>query len=149
MSLKSQKRLAANILKVGESRVWIDPERIEDVSVAIIRDDIRKLIHEGAIRALPKKDISRARTRILHRKKLEGLRRKHGSRKGTKGVRTPGKRAWIVKIRAIRNHLRQLRDKHAITKKAYRSLYRMAKGGAFKNISHLEQYLQAHKLAKK
>lgn len=148
MSLKSQKRLAAKILKVGESRVWIDPERIEEVSTAIIRDDIRKLIHEGAIKALPRKDISRARTRVLHRKKLEGLRRKHGSRKGTKGARTQ-KQAWAVKIRAIRNRLRELRDQHAITKRTYRSLYRMAKGGAFKSVSRLEQYLQAHKLVKK
>ena len=35
MSLKSQRRLAAEILKAGENRIWIDPERIVDVEIAI------------------------------------------------------------------------------------------------------------------
>ncbi|MFQ5758479.1 MAG: 50S ribosomal protein L19e, partial [Candidatus Bathyarchaeia archaeon] len=50
LSLKNQRRLAAEILKVGESRVWIDPDRTEDVEIVITRDEIRRLIHEGAIR---------------------------------------------------------------------------------------------------
>jgi len=44
--LKSQRRLAAQILKVGQNRVWINPERIDDVEAAITREEIRKLIHE-------------------------------------------------------------------------------------------------------
>ena len=32
MDLKNQKRMAAEILKCGESRVWIDPNRIEDAA---------------------------------------------------------------------------------------------------------------------
>ena len=47
MSLKSQRRLAAEILKVGESRVWMDPDRTEEVEIAITREEIRRLIHEG------------------------------------------------------------------------------------------------------
>ena len=35
MNLTTQKRLAADILKVGVNRVWIDPENIEEVSRAI------------------------------------------------------------------------------------------------------------------
>ncbi|MFQ5836639.1 MAG: 50S ribosomal protein L19e, partial [Candidatus Bathyarchaeia archaeon] len=42
MSLRSQRRLAAEILKVGEGRVWIDPDRTEDVEAAITREEIRK-----------------------------------------------------------------------------------------------------------
>ena len=38
MNLTTQKRLAASILKVGLNRVWIDPERLEDVSMAISRE---------------------------------------------------------------------------------------------------------------
>ena len=44
MSLKSQRRLAAEILKIGKNRVWIDPERIDEVEVAITREEIRKLV---------------------------------------------------------------------------------------------------------
>ena len=67
--LKSQRRLAALILKVGQNRVWIDPERIDDVEVAISREEIRKLIHEGVVKRLPEKGVSRARARILHERK--------------------------------------------------------------------------------
>ena len=35
MNLTTQRRLAASILKVGLNRVWIDPERLEEVSLAI------------------------------------------------------------------------------------------------------------------
>ena len=37
MSLVSQRRMASEILKVGENRVWIDPERADDVELAISR----------------------------------------------------------------------------------------------------------------
>ena len=42
MNLTTQKRLAASILKVGLNRVWIDPERMEEVSMAITRERIVK-----------------------------------------------------------------------------------------------------------
>ena len=32
MNLTTQKRLAASILKVGLNRVWMDPERMEEIS---------------------------------------------------------------------------------------------------------------------
>ncbi|RLG90537.1 50S ribosomal protein L19e, partial [Candidatus Bathyarchaeota archaeon] len=82
MSLKSQRRLAAEILKIGENRVWIDPERIEDVQMAITREEIKKLIHEGAIKKLKEKGVSRARARVIREKKKKGLRRGPGSRSG-------------------------------------------------------------------
>ena len=37
MNLTTQRRLAASILKVGENRVWIDPNEAEEVSRAITR----------------------------------------------------------------------------------------------------------------
>ncbi|MEM2875660.1 MAG: 50S ribosomal protein L19e, partial [Candidatus Bathyarchaeia archaeon] len=41
MNLRNQRRLATEVLKVGKSRVWFDPERIEDIELAITRDEIR------------------------------------------------------------------------------------------------------------
>ena len=38
MSLKSQRRLASKILKIGENSVWIDPEKTDDVEGVITRD---------------------------------------------------------------------------------------------------------------
>jgi len=63
MDLKNQKRMAAEVLKCGENRVWIDPNRIEDVADAITRADIRTAIQSGSIRALPVRGVSRGRAR--------------------------------------------------------------------------------------
>ena len=65
MNLTTQKRLAASILKVGLNRVWIDPERIEEVSMAITRDGVKQLINDGAIKAKPEKGISSYRSKKI------------------------------------------------------------------------------------
>ena len=143
MSLKTQRRLAAQILKVGESRVWIDPERIADVEAAITREEIKKLIHEGAIKALPKHGVSRARAKVIHEKKKKGLRKGPGSRSGAKGAIISRKEAWMMRIRALRRRLRELKEKRIITQGVYRKLYIMAKSGAFKSKSEMENYIKA------
>ena len=57
MNLKPQKRMAASILKCGENRVYFDPYLIEDIAMAITREDIRNLVKEGAIQKRYKKGI--------------------------------------------------------------------------------------------
>ena len=49
MNLKAQKRMAAEILKCGENRVYFDPYMIEDIKMSITREDIRNLIKEGEV----------------------------------------------------------------------------------------------------
>ncbi len=146
MSVRSQRRIAAEILKVGENRIWLDPEDIDAISSAITRTEIRKLIHEGAIRPLPKAGTSRGRTRRLKAKKRTGRRTGSGSRKGA-GVSQ--KTAWMNRIRSIRERLRELRDKRMIPTGTYRKLLLMAKGGSFRSSSHLDEYIEAHKLARR
>ncbi len=143
MTLRTQRRVAAEILGVGENRVWIDPERIEDVEVAITREEIRKLIKEGAIRVKPERGTSRARARARLRKKR---RRGPGSRKGAKGAIMSKKERWMIRIRALRRRLRLLRDRRMITKATYRMLYMKAKGGVFKSTADLERYITEHRL---
>lgn len=149
MSLKSQRRLAAEILDVGENRVWIDPERIVEVDVAITREEIRRLIHEGAIKPLPKKGISRARARDLHQKRKKGLRRGHGRRTGSAGAMVSKKQAWMERIRTLRRRLRELKEGRAITEGVYRKLYNMAGSGIFESTADLERYIQTHGLGRK
>jgi ribosomal protein L19E len=48
MNLRNKKKLAADIMKIGVSRVRVDPEQQEDVSKAITRDDVRHQIATGA-----------------------------------------------------------------------------------------------------
>lgn len=149
MSLKSQRRLAAEILKVGENRVWIDPERIEDVQMAITREEIKKLIHEGAIKKLKEKGVSRARARVIREKKKKGLRRGPGSRSGAMHARISKKEAWMKKIRALRRRLRELKEKKIITVSVYRKVYKMAGSGSFKSIAEMERYLKANNFWRK
>ena len=42
MNLETQKRIAADILKIGETRVFFDPARLKEIEEAITRGDIRK-----------------------------------------------------------------------------------------------------------
>jgi large subunit ribosomal protein L19e len=148
-SLKSQRRLAAQILKVGQGRVWIDPNRVEDVEAAITREEIRKLIHEGVIKPLKEKGVSRARARVVHEKKKEGLRRGSGSRSGAAQAKISKKEAWMNKVRALRKRLRELKANKIITESIYRKLYTMVKTGRFASIADMERYIKAHGLWRK
>jgi len=148
-NLRSQRRLAAQILKVGQDRVWIDPNRIEDVEAAITREEIRKLIHEGVIKPLKEKGVSRARARKVHEKKKKGLRRGPGSKSGAARAKVSKKEAWMNKIRALRKRLRELKAEKVITESTYRKLYVMAKSGKFTSVADMERYIKAHDLWRK
>lgn len=148
MNLKNQKRVAALILKCGETRVWIDPNRLEDASDAITRADIRTLIASGTITAVQKKGVSRGRANYVKAQKRKGRRRGQGSRRGTKNARKPSKERWMQAIRPIRRRLKELRDGGKIDTKIYRKYYRKAKGGVFKNRPHLESHMKAEGILK-
>ncbi len=140
------KRLAAEILGVGESRIKILPEALDKIEEVSTRSDVRRLVKEGLIVVEPKKGNSRGRWRIRHKKKKKGRRRGYGSRKGPKTAREDPKRAWINRIRTLRRYLKYLKDNGIIDTKTWRKLYKMAKGGYFRDISHLKQYLITNKI---
>jgi len=143
MDLSYQKRMAAEILKCGENRVWIDPERAEEASDCITRADIRTAIASGLIAAKPKKGISKARVKHMLDQKAKGKRKGPGSRKGTNNARLPEKRRWISTIRPIRDELKKLRDEGKITPSVYRMYYRKAKGGVYKSRRNIRQHMIA------
>ena len=73
MDLKLQRRLAAEVLKCGVHRVWLDPDNLEEIKKATTRSDIRNLIKHGLIKARKIKGNSRGRIgRNLCRKRREG-----------------------------------------------------------------------------
>ena len=148
MDVSVQRRMAAEILKCGIDRVWIDPAQLDRVKMAMSKDDIRVLIKEGVIKKKQKKGISSARVKKLKEQRKKGRRRGPGSRRGAAGARTPPKERWMATIRALRKTLKQLRDSGKIDRKVYRKLYRMAKGGAFRSRSHLFLYMREHDLLK-
>lgn len=142
MNLETQKRLAADILDVGKGRVWIDPDRMTEVSTAITREDVRGLIEDGAIKAKPKKSVSRSRARDRQEQREKGRQNGPGTRKGAKGGRRSGKREWMGKVRSLRRMLKELRDDGTIDSSLYRKLYRQVKGGSFRSKAHLKTYLE-------
>ena len=148
MDLKSQKNIAARILKCGKSRVWLDPSRINDISEAITAADIRRLAKDGVIKALPKKGISSFRKKKIAKQKLKGRRKGKGSRKGKIGTRVLKKKTWIKRIRALRKLLKELRDSGRIDKNDYRKIYLKAKSGFFRSRAHLMGYLESNEIIK-
>jgi len=149
VNLTSQRKLAASVLDCGIYRVWIDPERMDEVSLAITRDEIRKLIKDKAIKALPENSQSRGRARVLAEKKKKGRRTGPGSKKGKKYSVVSKKSRWINRIRAQRKHLVGLRDRRVITVNTYRNLYRKAKGGEFRSVSELDRYINDNNLRRR
>ena len=149
MNLTNQRRLAAAVLEVGLNRIWIDPEKIEDVEGAITRNEIKKLIKEGTIKALPVKNTSRGRARVLANKKRTGRRIGAGTKKGTKYSVVSEKTLWMNRIRALRKKLTELRDQRVITVNTYRQLYMKAKGGEFRSLAELDRHITEQKLRRR
>jgi len=140
--------MASELLKCGVNRVWVDPNRSEDVSDAITRADVRVLINSGTIVARQKKGVSRGRAEFEKAQKRKGRQTGHGSRRGRKGARKPSKERWMQAIRPIRRKLKELRDTGKIDPATYRIYYLKAKGGVFKNKSHLVSHLKSEDILK-
>jgi large subunit ribosomal protein L19e len=148
MDLKNQRRLAAAVLKCGENRVWLNPDEAEEISKAVTRRDIYNLVKQGHIKARRIRGNSRGRIRKHLHQKEKGRRKGHGSRKGKATARLSKKRTWIQTIRPIRTYLREMREKDLIDRGTYRLYYRRAKGGQFKDKSHVKLHLEMEGLTK-
>ena len=145
MRFDYQRRLAASILHIGLNRVYIspDPKEQENILDAITRDAVRGLIRRHVIQKRPEQGVSRGRARHREAQRAKGRRRGHGSREGALNARTPQKRRWIGLIRAMRRHLRSLKQEGRIDVATYRRFYAQSKGGMFKSKAHMEQQLRA------
>lgn len=142
--LEFQKRIAADILKCGVSRVRFDSDRLDEIAEAITREDVKRLIEDGAIYKIPETGVSRARARERRDRK-----RGPGSRKGKKHSVVTRKERWILKVRVQRRKLKELRDKRLIERSTYRKVYMMVKAGAFKSVRDLLTYLESNKLIRR
>ncbi|HKM09785.1 MAG TPA: 50S ribosomal protein L19e [Candidatus Methanomethylophilaceae archaeon] len=141
MSLNNQRRMAADVLKCGENRVWLDPDSSEEIAECITRSDIRSAVKSGLIKAKPKKGTSRGRIRHNAAQKASGKRKGPGSRSGTANARVRRKTRWISMIRPIRDELKTLRESGDISPSSYRLYYRRAKGGQYRSRRNLKQHM--------
>lgn len=144
-----QRRIAAQILKVGAGKIWFDPEKLSEIKEAITKSDIRSLIKTKVIKVKKLPRQSRARARRIKIQKRKGLRSGSGSRKGRRTARLSRKRAWIAKIRVQRSFLKSLKRKDLIENKTYNDLMAKARGGFFRNKRHIKTYLKEKNILKK
>ena len=72
VSLKLQKRLAASVLKCGKRKIWLDPNEINEISLANSRRNIARLEKDGLIMKKPTVVHSRSRVRERNKAKSKG-----------------------------------------------------------------------------
>lgn len=136
MNLRSKKRMAADVLKVGVNRIRLDPGSTDILTDAITKDNVRALIKEGLIRVSPVNSVSRGRFRnkaVTRKKHGSGA----GSREGRKTARMGKKQRWVMHVRTIRRRLKVMRDRGEITSVAFKRLYLQVKGGQVRSLKHL------------
>jgi large subunit ribosomal protein L19e len=135
--LTAQRRLAADVLDVGQNRVRFDPDAQSEIAEAITREDVRELVADGTIDANRKAGNSQGRARERAAKRSYGHRKGPGTRKGKQGARNPRKQDWEDRIRAQRRELKELRENGTLTPTQYRELYNKAGGGEFDSVARL------------
>ncbi len=135
--LSTIKRLASDILGVGENKIRIKPEEIGRAESALTREDVRGLIRDKVVYVKTESGF-----KVLNRRK----KKLAGSRRGSMNTRTPEKDKWMTNVRAQRKYLNQLVVEGNLEQKNKRHVYMRIKGGAFKGKKAMLMYLKDNHL---
>ena len=145
MSVKTVKRIAAKLMKVGENKVRIKQGNESRIAETLTREDVRALIKEKRVYKARSQGVSRARAKKHAEQKRKGRMRGTGKKKGSHKGKT--KKLWMSKIRSQRKMLEELSEK--MDSYDRRNVYYMIKGGMFKSKAALMNYIKEHDLIRK
>lgn len=144
MNLTMKRRMAADLLGVGKSRIKFDPDSSEEIFDAITRESVRGLVSSGVIVIEPRKGVSRGRAR-QRAIKIKKRGRGAGSKEGAKGARRGKKTLWVTKVRSLRGRIKVLRDRGEINGETFGIVYRQIKGGQIRSLKHLDSVIKQYR----
>ena len=139
MSVKLSRRIAAELMGRGISKVRIKPDRVDDAKKAITREDVRGLITSGAVYAIKQKHNMSLYSKELRVKRNQGRARGPGRRKGSAKARAAI--GYEKKIRGQRRVLSALKQDKTIDNIVFKRYYKLIKGGNFQTKAALLSHL--------
>jgi len=137
VNLHLQRRLASSIIGVGQKRVWMDPNEVNEIALANSRRAVSKLIKDSFIIKKKIRMHSRQRARLRLEEKRQGRHTGTGKRHGCKEARMPVKVLWMRRQRTLRRLLKKYREAKKIDKNLYHDLYLGCKASQYKSKKNL------------
>lgn len=132
MAFDTVRRIAADILAVGENRIRFAADKLAEIKTAMTRADVRDLINKKAISILPKKG---------RRKKEKRKKRGEGSRKGRRFAKER-KKEWMARVRSQRKLASWLIENKVMGREQKKHIYLKIKGNSFRSKRALITYLK-------
>jgi large subunit ribosomal protein L19e len=142
VNLRLQRRLAASILDVGNKRVWMDPNEVNEIALANSRKAVVKLIKDSFIIKKKIKMHSRQRARLRNEERRAGRHTGLGKRKGVAEARMPTKILWMRRQRVLRRLLKKYREAKKIDRHLYHELYLACKASQYKSKKNLADAIE-------
>lgn len=149
LGLPKVRAIAAEVIGCGRNKIWMDPTELIKISEGKTKEQVSQMVEDGLIVRRPDIGQSRGRVRQFRLEKAKGRHRGLGRRRGTKNARFPQRKIWMLRIRAIRKDLKELRAEGRIDRTMYRSIYMKAKGGCFKNRRMMKEYVVNEEMRRK
>ena len=142
MSIKLTRRIGAKELGRGQSKIRIKKDAVGDAEKALTSDDVRAMVKDGKVYAVPEKHNVSFRSKAVRLKKMKGRRRGQGSRRGT--AKTRMSVDYKKRVRGQRRVLKALKTDKTIDNIIFKKFYLLVKGGTFASKGSLISRLKSN-----